>query len=215
MSESLTDVAAWLIGRPLTKEDGVSSSDYAVAEQRLGQTLPPPLQNFYINMGLQQHITKSFQRFIEPQKLLILDGKIVFLEENQGVCYWATDAQSKVYQTTDLDDPDWYEEDPSDLEEFLRITLYYQMAQGGYPFCGMIPDDDFSSPEDIQTLINEMNGKIVVDISGLKIFIISDQVLIWYLNEDGTLPDPGVFLSTLHEDTFRALCDQWLFVDLG
>lgn len=147
--------------------------------------------------------------------MLILDGKIVFLEENQGVCYWATDAQSKVYQTTDLDDPDWYEEDPSDLEEFLRITLYYQMAQGGYPFCGMIPGDDFSSPEDIQTIINEMNGKIVVDISGLKIFIISDQVLIWYLNEDGTLPDPGVFLSTLHEDTFRALCDQWLFVDLG
>lgn len=46
MSESLTDVAAWLIGRPLTKEDGVSSSDYAVAEQRLGQTLPPHFKIF-------------------------------------------------------------------------------------------------------------------------------------------------------------------------
>jgi hypothetical protein len=210
---NLVDTATWLLGRPLTEQDGVSALEYASAEQRLDHVLPAPLREFYMTMGRQPVITESFQRFAEPRELSIRNDKIVFLEENQGVCYWATDAQSKVYQTTDLNDPEWYEE-PTDLAEFLRVTLYYQMAQGGYPFCGMISGDQFTSPEDVRSLIDEMGGQLVVDMSGLKVFVVSDQVLVWYLYEDSALPDPGIFLSALHEDKFRALCDQCSFDDL-
>ncbi len=212
-AESFASIAAWLLGRPLTPEDAVPEADLAAAEQRLGCALPAALREFHRAVGRQPAITRSFERFAGPHEWTVSGDKIVFLEENQGVCYWAADAQSRVYQTTDLDAPEWHEE-VEGLREFLRVLLYYQMAQGGYPSCGMIPADEFSSPAAVLDFIGETGGRQVVDSDGLRIFIAGDQVLVWYLHEDG-VPDPGLFLSTLSEETFQRLCEEWEFDDLG
>jgi hypothetical protein len=212
-AENFASIAAWLLGRPLTPEDGVPEAELATAEQRLGDTLPAALREFYLAVGRQPAITQSFERFAEPHEWTVSEGKIVFLEENQGVCYWAADSQSKLYQATDLEAPEWHEEEGG-LWEFLRVLLYYQMAQGGYPFCGMIPADEFSNPAALLEYIAETGGRQVVDSDGLRIFIAGDQALIWYLHEDG-VPDPGLFLSTLSEEAFQRLCEEWGFDDLG
>lgn len=213
-TDDLVDSAARLIGRPVIKPDGIPATECALAEQRLGYVLPAVLREFYLTLGRQPAITSSFQRFAEPHQWTISEGKIVFLEENQGVCFWATDARSKVYQTTDLEAPEWHQE-PADLPEFLRVLLYYQMAQGGYPFCSMIPTESFSTIQDVHDLIDDMGGRSVVEMSDLRIYVVADQVLVWYLHREGSLPDPGIFLSALHKEQFHRLSDEWSFDDLG
>jgi hypothetical protein len=198
----------------LTEQDGVSATEVALAEQRLGFVLPAVLRDFYLTVGRQPAFMSSFQQFASPDQWTVSGDKIVFLEENQGVCYWAADARSKVYQATSLKAPEWHEE-PVGLPEFLRVMLYYQMAQGGYPFCGMISAVNFSSLQDVQALIGEMKGQPAGNMAGLEIFVAADQVLVWYLHQEGALPEPGLFLSALHEDRFQALCDKWMFDDLG
>lgn len=212
-AENFASIAAWLLGRPLTAEDGVPEAECAAAEQRLGLRLPAALREFYLAVGREPAITQSFECFAEPEEWTVSDGKIAFLEENQGVCCWAADSQSKVYQTADLNEPEWQEE-AHGLPEFLRVLLYYQMAQGGYPFCGMIPGEEFESPAGVLDFIAGKGGRQVVDSNGLKIFRAGDQALVWYLHEDG-VPDPGLFLSTLSEETFQRLCAEWEFDDLG
>jgi hypothetical protein len=212
-TEDIIDVATWLLDRPLTEQDGIPAAECAAVEHRLGCTAPAALRDFYLAMGRQPAITASFQRFYEPDRWAVSAEKLVFLEENQGVCYWAADPQSKVYQAVDLKAPQWREE-PVDLPEFLRVLLYYQMAQGGYPHCGMIPSGEFSNLDEVQALIDDMGGRRVVDMEGLRIFVVADQVLVWYMHKEKALESP-LFLSALHEAPFQRLCDQWLFVDLN
>lgn len=132
----LHDTAAWLLGRALTASDGTPAAELAAAAARLPCPVPEPLRTFYAAVGRTPALMQGFQRFAAPHEWECLGDKLLFLEENQGVCWWATDAQQKVWQTTDLNAPDWYAE-PGDLETFLHAIAYYQMAQGGYPHCGL------------------------------------------------------------------------------
>lgn len=166
-AENFASIAAWLLGRPLTAEDGVPEAECAAAEQRLGLRLPAALREFYLAVGREPAITQSFECFAEPEEWTVSDGKIAFLEENQGVCCWAADSQSKVYQTADLNEPEWQEE-AHGLPEFLRVLLYYQMAQGGYPFCGMIPGEEFESPAGVLDFIAGKGGRQVVEFERLE-----------------------------------------------
>lgn len=184
------------------------------AEANLGCELPKALRDFYLYLGRQKEFTSAFQHFFEPIQWVTKGDKIVFLEENQGVCYWAVDAEEKVYQTSDMNSPEWYKEDV-ELLEFLHGILYYQMAQGGYPFNGMISSQSFEDLQDFQTQLNELDGRMVVNMDGLKIFEISDQTLIWYLEDQVGEKIPNLFISTLHEKRFNQMCDQWFFEDLS
>jgi hypothetical protein len=211
--KNFTDDAAWLLGRALTEQDGLPETVCTETERDLRFAVPTALKDFYLAVGGQAAFMSSFQQFAEPQQWLICEEKLVFLEENQGVCYWATDAQGNVYQTTDLEAPEWHRA-ALDLPGFLHAMLYYQMAQGGYPFCGMIPADSFSCLQDVEDLVKEIGGRLVVDMPGLKVFAVAEQAILWYLHSDGE-PDPGLFLSALDEQRFGALCEQWQFDDLG
>lgn len=78
----------------------------------------------------------------------------------------------------------------------------------------MIPADSFSCLQDVQDLIKDIDGRLVVDMPGLKLFAVAEQAILWYLHTEGK-PDPGLFLSTLDEQRFGALSEQWQFDDLG
>ena len=207
-------VAAWLLGRPLTTADGVPVAKCEAVQQRLGRALPPPLQAFHCAVGAVPQFTSAFQRFASPDECMLRDGKIVFLEENQGVCWWAADVQGRVYQAMDLDAGPW-EEESVDLAEFLRVLLYYQMAQGGYAQCGMRADAAVSTAADADALIAQMNAqrgaRPVVDMSGLRIFAVAEQVLVWYLHDAHDRLDPGLFLSALDPKKFEHWSAQWAF----
>lgn len=210
----LAQALDWLLGRPVSPADGLPEADLAAASQRLGCTVPPALHAFYSAVGRHAGLMEGFQRFAPLQDWECLDGKLLFLEENQAVCWWATDAQQRVWQTTDLDAPDWHEE-PVALDSFLHAIAYYQMAQGGYPFCGMRASDGLSAPGALASLLEAMHAKPVVDLAGLRIFTVGPQALAWYLHSEGQLAEPGLFLSVLDADRFDALCAQWGFDDLG
>ena len=210
----LLKTLAWLLGRPVGPEDGQPQTELAAAGQRLGFPVPPALHAFYAAVGRRADLMNGFQRFAPPQDWERTGDKLVFLEENQGVCWWATDAQQRVWQTTDLETPDWHEE-ALDLEAFLHTIAYYQMAQGGYPFCGMRACDGFSTPGELAALISAMQAQAVVDVAGLRIFAVGPQALVWYLHAEGALAEPGVFLSVLDANHFEALCAEWDFAALG
>lgn len=212
--KTLRELAEWLIDRPLTADDGYTEDIVAEAEVRLGLPLPAPLREFCRIAGKHPELAAAFNRFDEPSQLARSKNKIVFLEENQTVCIWATDQKSNVYQCTNIEQPRWYKE-PVLLETFLRTILYYQMAQGGYPFAGMIPGDSFESEADLKALIARMDAQPVVNESGLQIFVLADQVLVWFLESLDGSEIPDLFLSALRRDQFLALCDQWEFDDLG
>lgn len=213
-SENLIETAIWLLGRPLTPEDGIPRIDCESAEHRLNCKLPLALREFYEALGNNAVIMSSFQQFYRPEQLLMSSDKIVFAEENQGVCHWAVDAQDKVHQSQGLERPEWHEE-PKPLAEFLRVLLCYQMAQAGYPYSAMISSRAFQDFDEVQGLIGEMEGQPLVDMSGLQIFARPNQVLIWFLKDESVDAAPDLFLSVLRKETFDELCDEWSFEDLG
>ena len=210
----LSDTLVWLLGRPLRPEDGVPEADLAAAARRLRCPVPPALHAFHAAVGRHAGLMDGFQRFAPLQDWECLDDKLLFLEENQAVCWWATDARGRVWQTADLDAPDWHEE-PVALDGFLHAIAHYQMAQGGYPFCGLRESEGFADPGELASLLEAMHAQPVVDLAGLRIFSVGPQALAWYLNADGKPAEPGLFLSVLDASRFDALCAQWSFDDLG
>lgn len=210
----LEHAAAWLLGRALTAADGVPASAIESAEVRLGMTVPAALKALHRAVGANTPLMSAFQQFLPPDAWAVFGEKLVFLEENQGVCVWAVDAHGKVFQAEDPDADAWFEE-PCDLETFLHAILHYQMAEGGYPFAGNRPADDFATVEAVEDFIAAMGGESVVDLAGLRIHRVGEQALVWYLEGDDSLDDGGVFLSALTEQTYVRLADEWGFDDLG
>ena len=62
-TNNVIEVASWLLGRPLTEQDGISAPECVAAERRLGCAVPAALRDFYLAAGRQPVITSSFQRF--------------------------------------------------------------------------------------------------------------------------------------------------------
>ena len=215
----LHDTAAWLLGRAPTASDGTPATELAAAAARLPCPVPEPLRTFYAAVGRTPALMQGFQRFAAPHEWECLGDKLLFMEENQGVCWWATDAQQQVWQTTDLDAPDWYAEQ-GDLETFLHSIAYYQMAQGGYPHCGLrAATGAIATPHGLQGWLQSLPAQPVVDLGGLHIYTVGPQALVWHLGSEADAPlavaDPGVFLSVLDGVQFNALCERWGFDDLG
>lgn len=75
-----------LIGRELTRKDGVSVADIPECEKRLKLKLPPALRDYYrVSGGLP--INREHNIFYSPKQLRIENGKLVFMEENQRVVF--------------------------------------------------------------------------------------------------------------------------------
>lgn len=210
---SLAERAAWLLGRALVPADGATPAQCEAAGRALGFSLPPALREFHLAVGRMPQFMHGFQRFAAPDEWWLSDGKLVFLEENQGVCHWAADADGRVYQAGDPHGGPWEAEDV-DLAEFLRVLLYYQMAQGGYAYCGMRADAQIATAEAADALVAQMGGRRVVEMAGLRIFVVADQVLVWYLHDAQGRLDPGLFLASADAAAFNRWCEQWSFDDL-
>jgi hypothetical protein len=73
---------------PLTAADGMRAARVAEHEQRLGLTLPAALREAYVLFGERVDLTGSHDRLLAPEELYVLDGALVFREENQACARW-------------------------------------------------------------------------------------------------------------------------------
>jgi hypothetical protein len=118
---------------------GVSEQTLRTAERRLGQTLPRVVTDFYSTVG-RLPLTTVFQRLMSPREMEIDRGRLVFLDENQGVVQWGVPLIHK--------EPDppidarpgdrWFREHRSCVE-FLGVILCYNAVSGGMPHIGSFP----------------------------------------------------------------------------
>ena len=214
----ITEIAVRLIGRELRPEDGYTEKDVADAEARLDVALPPALRGLYLKIGKIKSLVDSFQHFAEPGELLIVNGKLCFLEENQTVCFWGCDTGEDdpvVYQTDWIQDDDGnrfpkgeYYSEKVRLSEFLKIILYYQMAQGGYQYSGS------GGPDDCEEALPP-DWEKVVEHNGLVIWWREDGLIWYFINSNEVASDDSlyydIFLSTRTETAFAELSAEYEF----
>ncbi len=105
-----------LTGRPLTPRDGLPRTQLIPCERRLKLKLPASLKIYYELAG-KLPINTEHNQLYSPGELNIENGKLVFMEENQGVVFWGLDfAELKkpdpmVYQANNETEIVWYSED--------------------------------------------------------------------------------------------------------
>ena len=213
MNHTIKEVAERITGRNLNTGDGINIKVIERTESRLGYSLPLVLKDFYLLVGNMGMFMSSFEYFIPPDKLDISDEKLVFLEENQGVCFWAVNRDDPdpenpvVYVCADIggDRPEWYSEEVR-LAEFLEIIMYFQCAEGGYEFGCAVYEHNYDDKEEyIQFLNHTVTGwERVVRHNGLVIYQKDDR-LVWYFTDNDGNPGDMIFASVRTRKSMRQM----------
>jgi hypothetical protein len=101
-----------ITGDKVTADAGLTSEELDECESRLGLKLPIALRHYYETVG-KLPINYEHNRLRLPAKLDMLNGKLVFMEENQLVVFWGVEpgqADPEVFQANNQDPIDWYSE---------------------------------------------------------------------------------------------------------
>jgi hypothetical protein len=104
-----------ILGRPVGKGDSLPERRLARAEKRLGMTLPAAIRDYYLVAGAAIE-NREHNRLFTPEELLVEDGRLLFMEENQAVVHWGVPLRSKrradpeVWQRVNGDQAEWYSE---------------------------------------------------------------------------------------------------------
>ena len=208
MDSKIRIIAENLLDRYLTEKDGISISEIEAVEKLLCVKLPAVLRYFYLLVGNLDMFTSSFEQFVEPY---IKDEMLIFLEENQGVCYWGVNIRDTenetVFQCTDIeiDNPEWYPEEVT-LADFLIILMYYQCAQGGYKYGSAVYESNFDSRKNyVKFLVNiTVDYKKVVEHNRLVVYQNGGKLIWHFSDEEGDLAD-AIFVSTRTEEEMKEL----------
>ncbi|HET8924424.1 MAG TPA: hypothetical protein VFN26_15680 [Candidatus Acidoferrum sp.] len=105
-----------LIGRELKPNDGLAVGFVAAAERKLKLKIPIALREYYSIAG-RLALNKEHNQLYSPGKLRMLEGKLVFMEENQCVVFWGMDKEalgqddSEVFQANNEIPIVWYSEE--------------------------------------------------------------------------------------------------------
>lgn len=131
-------VAKDILGRTIEEHEGIDASVIQKKADTINITLPTTLFDFYATLGNNALFVDGFQHFAQIEELVVNDNKLIFIQENQAVVYWAVDLEDgqTIYQTTDHNFEgivNWFKEDFT-LNEFLEMLLYFQcvMSDDGY-----------------------------------------------------------------------------------
>lgn len=228
---SLQTVAENILGRKLHKEEGVDSMIIQQQAEACGVILPAPLQEFYTLLGRLPLFVDGYQHFFKVEQLLINDGKLVFLSENQWIVHWAVDiADGKtIYQTTDQDlkvPAIWYQEE-LELGDFLKMMLFFQCVmagdalhnrtEGGYEFIASLEAEAYHKNAKAMHFITSVKQNFVSIVEGNGIAIFWQQsthtVLLYFTNVQG-IPEGMLLVCTKNETLFDQLIDVYGFTQL-
>lgn len=199
MKSALNEIAKSILGRNLKPKDGMSIEAITSLEHSLAIELPNELKDFYLLVGELDIFMTSFQEFIEPY---LKDDKLIFLQENQAVCYWAIDIKNldnkTVWMSTNIESsaPEWYSENVN-LYDFLKILMFYQSAQGGYPNGGAVYESNFTDRKEYLNFLEEVTHSYtkVVDHNGLVIYQQATKLIWYFTDREGNIEDI-IFVST-------------------
>jgi hypothetical protein len=134
-----------------------------------GLVLPKALRDYYLVAGNEETLNHSFNRLLAPENVFVESGRIVFMEENQGVVYWGIKPDGSenptVEQGINIEGKpiEWHSED-TDCAEFLEVMLCWQASFGGglkYPVqAGVSPDFKATLERDFRVVgrIGEMHA---------------------------------------------------------
>ena len=137
-AEHYRGLLADITGRAAARH-GYAPRAVEAAEARLGVRLPGPLRGYYLAAG-RHPINQAHNRLWPPDALEVERGRVVFLEENQGVVYWAVPARGRaadpmVFQAEDPEDGPWRAE--ARCSTFLSVMLCWQAVAGGLRAVGL------------------------------------------------------------------------------
>lgn len=208
IDKTVRTTARRLLGRDLVKEDGIREQIIRMTEERLGIRLPKALREFYALVGNLEMFFSSFQFFIDLDELEIRNGKMVFLVENQGVCYWALsqdDDWQRVYVRIDaLDESEWYKD--LRIDDFMYVIMFLQCSLGGYQYSGVVDVEDFEDRDDYALFLQEIvkDWEKVFDQSGF-ISYFKEQKIIWhFINRIGR-KDDTIYAAALTYEGMKEL----------
>lgn len=136
-----------LFGQKNPKITGVTAGVNTAAESRLGLQLPAALREYYAELGAFHKLNEAHNRIVPPADLELVEGVLVFYEENQCVCLWgirtkdlASDNDNPlVYQGTCNETWQWHSAEMK-TDEFLRLVIYQQAAWGALEYGFEHPD---------------------------------------------------------------------------
>jgi hypothetical protein len=145
------------LARPLTPQDCERDARISGAEARLGVRLPGVLRAYYRLAGRFDQFNQAYNKLRRPEDWSIDGGRLVFLDESQGVVSWGVegfatpDDDPPVYQAENVpgEPVEWIVEHGR-CSEFLIVMLHLQAVCGGYNFLGGT-DITADSPESILT----------------------------------------------------------------
>ncbi len=121
--------------RPLTDKNGVPEKRVAAGERRLGVRLPRSLRDYYLVAG-SHRLNQAHHRLLRPEDWFKSSGRIMFLEENQGVWHGGV----KINDPAGDDPPVFGQYEgtndrwrwPERCSDFLVTLLYLQAVYGYY-----------------------------------------------------------------------------------
>ena len=133
------------LGVPLTSSHALEA-DRLTALSELG--LPDALWDYYAVAGNEHRFNHSFNRLLAPEDIVVQDGRIVFMEENQAAVLWGVNpnvANPFVEQgiNSDTQPLEWHSEDVA-CAEFCETMLYVQATFGealGHVVSAVVPSD--------------------------------------------------------------------------
>ena len=208
--ENFIQIVEQLLGRKLNTDDGYTSDEIKQAENMLGLTMPKALRLFYSSVGKVEMLTSSFQSFLPLNELQSDGDKIIFLAENQEVCLWATTIHDNTIWVKYCDEEGWITE-PIELLEFIKLTIYYNCAQGGFEFIG-VTEHEKAYPTILEYVQKKWDK--VVCYNALIIYSYQDNLIWHFYNDNNTPTDKEIFLSCRTEEKFNEFSNLFGFFEL-
>lgn len=203
---TIKNIAESLLGRILTKSDGIENHLIEQTEVRLGQKLPEALKEFYLFVGNLDLFTSSFDRFVPLNELKCKDDMLIFLDENQEVCRWGiniketTDPIVCMYTAFEGEESIWHSEEVT-LSEFLKIIMYIQCAEGGYEYGSAVYKSNFENRKAYEQFFAEtiVGWEKVVDHNGFVAYQ-KGCILIWHFSDSKGEIEDILYASALTEE---------------
>jgi hypothetical protein len=158
------------LGRRLTPDDAATDQELLAAERRLKTRIPQSLADFYRLAGRARDYTSVFNRMMPPAELTLEAGKLVFLEENQAVVLWGTDANAEpsddpaAYQETN-DEPLVWDAVNDRCSVFLLVMLHWEASFGG-----AIPNAATALVDQILVKVLDRKLSFVGEVNGMRAY---------------------------------------------
>lgn len=158
------------LGRLLKSEDEVPEETILAAEQRLGLRIPKALADYYRLAGKADDYNRDFNRLLPLSKLSVEFGKLWFMEENQAVVLWGTDAGVELaddppaYQATNVE-PLLWDEVSDRCSVFLLVMIHWAGT-----FAGAMPNASTAAVDETRLEILDRDWAFVGEVNGLRTY---------------------------------------------